>query len=34
MSDLYLVLTDNYNMPGISVKNRAVVLKLNYWFNL
>lgn len=34
MSDLYLVLTDNYAMPGLGVKNRAIVLKLNYWFTL
>jgi hypothetical protein len=33
VSDLYLVYTDNY-FPGImTVKNRAVVLKLSYWFN-
>ncbi|MFN8396596.1 MAG: DUF5916 domain-containing protein [Bacteroidia bacterium] len=34
MSDLFLVLTDNYAMPGLNVKNRAIVLKLNYWFTL
>jgi hypothetical protein len=34
MSDLYLVLTDNYAMPGIGIKDRAVVLKLNYWFSI
>lgn len=34
MSDLYLVLTDNYAMPAWGVKNRALVLKLNYWFTL
>lgn len=34
MSDLFLVLTDNYATPGFGVKNRAVVLKLNYWFTL
>jgi hypothetical protein len=33
VSDLFLVYTDNY-FPGImSVKNRAIVLKLSYWFN-
>ncbi len=34
MSDLFLVLTDNYGTPGFGVKNRAIVLKLNYWFTL
>jgi Domain of unknown function (DUF5916)/Carbohydrate family 9 binding domain-like len=34
MSDLFLVVTDNYATPGFGVKNRAVVLKLNYWFTL
>lgn len=34
MSDLFIVVTDNYNTPGFGVKNRAVVLKLNYWFSL
>ncbi len=34
MSDLFLVLTDNYATPGFGVKNRAIVLKLNYWFSL
>ncbi len=33
VSDLFLVYTDNY-FPGLmKVKNRAVVLKLSYWFN-
>jgi hypothetical protein len=32
-SDLYLVYTDNYFPSPIAVKNRAVVLKFNYWFN-
>lgn len=34
MSDLYVVLTDNYAIPGMNVKNRAIVLKLNYWFTI
>ena len=34
MSDLFIVLTDNYNTPNIGIKNRALVLKLNYWFSL
>jgi len=33
-SDLFLVYTDNY-MPGpLTVRNRALVLKFNYWWNL
>ncbi len=35
MSDLYLVYTDNYyTTPFMQNKNRAVVLKVNYWLNL
>lgn len=34
MSDLFIVLTDNYLTPDFSVKNRAVVVKLNYWLTL
>jgi Domain of unknown function (DUF5916)/Carbohydrate family 9 binding domain-like len=34
MSDLYIVWTDNYATDDFSVKNRALVLKLNYWFSL
>jgi hypothetical protein len=33
MSDLYLVYTDNYDQT-LSVKNRAVVLKLIWWITL
>ncbi|MGB1318718.1 MAG: hypothetical protein ACPG5W_10945, partial [Flavobacteriales bacterium] len=33
MSDLYLVYTDNYDQ-NLSVKNRAVVLKLIWWITL
>jgi hypothetical protein len=33
-SDLFIVYTDNY-LPGpFSVKNRALVLKLTYWWNI
>ena len=33
-SDLYLVYTDNY-LPGpLSIRNRGIVLKFNYWWNL
>jgi hypothetical protein len=35
MSDLYLVYTDNYfTAPFMQNKNRALVLKVNYWLNL
>lgn len=33
-SDLFLVYTDNYYPGPFAVKNRAVVLKFNYWWNL
>ena len=33
MSDLYLVYTDNYAVEFWGPKHRALVLKLNYWFN-
>lgn len=33
-SDLFLVYTDNYLPAPFSVRNRAVVLKLTYWWNL
>ncbi len=33
-SDLFLVYTDNY-LPGpLSIRNRGIVLKFNYWWNL
>jgi hypothetical protein len=32
-SDLFLVYTDNYYPAPFSVRNRAFVLKLNYWWN-
>ncbi len=34
VSDLYIVYTDNYYSDNFRVKNRAVVIKLNYWLNL
>lgn len=34
MSDLYLVYTENYRAEGVNVKDRALVLKLNYWLDL
>jgi len=33
-SDLFLVYTDNYLPSPFSVRNRAVVLKFNYWWNM
>lgn len=33
MSDLYVVYTDNYAVEFWGPKHRALVLKLNYWFN-
>lgn len=34
MSDLFVVLTDNYLTDTYSIRNRALVVKLNYWFTL
>lgn len=31
MSDIYLVYTENYGTEYLNIKNRALVLKLNYW---
>ncbi|MCL4481270.1 MAG: hydrolase, partial [Bacteroidetes bacterium] len=33
VSDIFLVYTDNYFPENWRVKNRAVVLKMTYWFN-
>lgn len=33
-SDIFLVFTDNYLPDPFSIRNRAVVLKVNYWWNL
>ncbi|MEP7268088.1 MAG: DUF5916 domain-containing protein [Saprospiraceae bacterium] len=33
-SDIYLVYTDNYLPSPWNVKNRALVFKMNYWWNL
>ncbi len=33
VSDFFLVYTDNYFPGSMNVKNRAVVLKVSYWFN-
>ncbi len=34
MSDLYIVYTDNYYSVDMSKKNRALIVKLVYWFNV
>ncbi len=34
MSDLYLVYTDNYDSYNFGKKNRELVIKLIYWFNI
>jgi hypothetical protein len=34
LSDLFIVYTDNYAVEQWGPKNRALVLKLNYWLNL
>ena len=34
VSDLFIVYTDNYVPNGLNVKNRALVMKLSYWFNI
>ena len=34
MSDLFIVYSDNYYPGSIIIKNKALVLKYNYWFNL
>ncbi len=33
VSDIFLVYTDNYFPDSRNVKNRAIVLKMTYWFN-
>ncbi len=33
-SDLFIVYTDNYLPENFMVKNRAIVLKFTYWWNL
>ena len=33
-SDLYLVYTDNYYADSFLAKNRAIVLKFTYWWNV
>ncbi len=33
-SDLFIVYTDNYLPAPLSIKDRSLVLKLNYWWNI
>jgi hypothetical protein len=33
-SDLFIVYTDNYLSENLAIRNRAIVLKLNYWWNV
>jgi hypothetical protein len=33
MSDLFIVYSDNYDATNLSKKNRALVIKLVYWFS-
>ena len=34
LSDLFLVYTENYTTSDLSVKDKTLVLKFSYWFNL
>lgn len=34
LSDLFLVYTENYTSSDLSVKDKTLVLKFSYWFNL
>ena len=34
VSDFFIIYTDNYLPENMMVKNRALVVKVNYWFNL
>ena len=34
LSNLFVVYTDNYSIDVFGPKNRALVVKLNYWLNL
>lgn len=34
MSDFFIVYTDNYATSDFSTKNRGIVFKLTYWFNI
>ncbi|MEL6721479.1 MAG: hypothetical protein AAFP82_22460, partial [Bacteroidota bacterium] len=34
LSNLFIVYTDNYAIDFFGPKNRALVVKLNYWLNI
>ncbi len=34
VSDFFIVYTENYFSDVLRAKNRALVLKLTYWFNI
>ena len=34
VSDFFIIYTDNYLPENMMVKNRALIVKLNYWLNL
>jgi hypothetical protein len=34
VSDIFLVYTDNYGLADSKLKNRAIVLKMTYWWNV
>jgi hypothetical protein len=34
MSDFFIVYTDNYATTNMNVKNRGIVFKVTYWFNI
>jgi len=34
VSDLFIVYTDNYFPENLQIKNRSLVLKFSYWFNI
>jgi len=34
VSDLFIIYSENYFTDNLMVKNRALILKLSYWFNL
>jgi hypothetical protein len=34
MSDFFIVYGENYDISGLDIQNRSLVVKLNYWLNL
>jgi hypothetical protein len=33
-SDLFVVYTENFLPRGLETKNRGIVIKISYWFNI